>query len=319
MNSGAKPKLIAILGPTAVGKTDLSITLAKKLSTEIISVDSALIYKDLNIGTAKPKEEEKNFVPHHLIDIINPNMEYNVTNFVEDAHKIILKLNKEKKVPLLVGGTGLYLKALLEGYNFNAANKDIEYRNHLEDLAQKYGNDYLHNMLLKLDNKKAKSIHKNNIRRVIRALEVIHLGEKSLSSESLYQKSGQLMYDAVVFALNRPREELYHRINQRVDLMMKEELIDEVKALINKGANRNWQSMKSIGYKEVLDYIDKKQSLEELVTNIKQNSRHYAKRQITFFKKMPYIINLDISNLEKNIIIENIINKIKEMGILYEQ
>lgn len=303
-----KKSLIVILGPTAVGKTELSIKLAKKLDTEIISGDSMLVYKGFDIGTAKPDMEERDGVPHSLIDILEPNEGFNVTDFQRLAADEITRISEKGHIPILAGGTGLYIKSLLEGYKFNSNGEDKEYRESLERLAEEKGKAYLHDMLEKVDPKMAARLHVNDIRRVIRALEVQHLGSESLSEsrEADNGSEAELVYDAYVVGLKRDRQALYDRINLRVDIMMEKGLEQEVRSLLDSGVPSDTQSMKGIGYKEMVRYIEGETSLEKAVSDIKKFSRHFAKRQITWYKKMPYIHWYDVDNVDGNILLEQV-------------
>lgn len=292
-----KEKLIIILGPTAVGKTQLSIDLAKEFNTEIISGDSMLVYKNFDIGTAKPTKEEMTQVPHHVIDILEPWENFNVTDFHHIAKKLITDINKAGKVPILAGGTGLYVKSLIEGYEFNQTSKNLKYRQHLEALAEKYGKEYVYDMLKAIDPTTAQRLHINNFNRIIRALEVHHLGDEKISQENQFQKTGELIYDTCIIGLNRERSVLYDRINQRVDLMIANGFIDEVQTLLNNGANRDWQSMKGIGYREIASYLNGEITLAQAIDDMKKSTRHFAKRQFTWYKKMPYISWYDADKL----------------------
>ena len=292
-NKEKKDRLIAILGPTAVGKTALSIALAKELSTEIISGDSMLVYRGFDIGSAKPSLEEREGVPHHLIDIREPNENYAVTDFVAGAKKHIRELNAQGKVPILAGGTGLYIKALLEGYQFNETEEHGAYRSYLEELGRSRGKEYVHGLLAAADPAAAQRLHPNDFRRVVRALEVSHFGGEQISQE---RQAGtgeitraSLCYDALVIGLERDRQELYERINRRVTLMFESGLEDEVKGLLSGGLHRGTQAMKGIGYKETAAYLDGEMSREEAVELIQKSTRHFAKRQLTWYRKMPYI------------------------------
>ena len=244
-----KLKLIVILGPTAVGKTNLSIALAQKLSTEIISGDSMLVYKGFDIGTAKPTLEEMKGIKHHIIDILEPWENFNVSDFHDKVKPLIEQINNEGKIPILAGGTGLYVKSLLEGYIFNETSGDVEYRKHLEKLASEHGKEYVYKMLQEVDPKTAKRLNINNFNRIIRALEVYHLGKEQISQKNHYELTGKLIYNAYIVGLNRSRQNLYDRINQRVDIMMDCGFVDEVKSLLQNGAKIDWQSMKGIGYR----------------------------------------------------------------------
>lgn len=309
----SKEPLIVILGPTAVGKTELSIKLAKKLNTEIISGDSMLVYKGFDIGTAKPDMKERAGVPHSLIDILEPNEGFNVTDFQKLAAEEISRISDKGCIPILAGGTGLYIKSLLEGYQFNSNGEDKEYRQYLEGLAEEKGKAYVHDMLEKVDPQTAARLHVNDIRRVIRALEVQHLGQESLSEsrEAASNADLSLVYDAYVVGLRRDRAALYERINHRVDIMMRQGLENEVRSLLDSGVQADAQSMKGIGYKEMIRYIDGEISLEQAVSDIKKFSRHFAKRQITWYKKMPYIHWYDVDDIDGDILLEQVYKDIE--------
>lgn len=287
-------RLIVIVGPTAVGKTKVSIDLAKWLGTEIISGDSMLVYRRMNIGSAKPTKEERQGVPHYLIDILEPNQEYSVADFQRQAGQLITSVNQQGKIPILAGGTGLYVKALLEGYQFNQFARNELLRKEFTDLAELHGTSYLHNLLQQSCPEKAAKLHPNDLRRIIRALEIYHSDRETIS-EALSSKPGQHIYDALVIGLTMNREQLYERINQRVDAMLKDGLIDEVRQLRMEGLDIQHQSMQGIGYKEIMWYLDGRVNQEEAETAIKQATRNFAKRQLTWYRKMPYIqwINTD--------------------------
>lgn len=304
-----KERLVVILGPTAVGKTALSIELAKKMKTEIISGDSMLLYRGFDIGTAKPTLTEMQGVPHHLIDVLEPDEEFNVTRFKELAGQKIAELNKAGKVPLLAGGTGLYVKSLLEDYQFNTAGSDNAYRQELEELAAVRGREYVHAMLAQVAPQTAARLHINDFRRVIRALEVYHCGGEVLSQENKLQSAGELVYDALVVGLTMERSRLYERINKRVELMVENGLIDEVRHLLACGVPIDCQAMKGIGYKEIAAYLQGEFSLDEAVDAVQKGTRHFAKRQLTWFRKMPYIVWYDVGEMEMMDIMENIYNK----------
>lgn len=285
-------KLIVIIGPTAVGKTKASIDLARLLKTEIISGDSMLVYKGMDIGTAKPSYEERNGIVHHLIDFLEPTEDFSVADFQNIARRLITEINKKGRIPILAGGTGLYVKALLEGYQFNETSGDEEFRRRLFALAEKHGNLYVHSMLEKVDPKSAIRLHPNNVRRVIRALEVFHLGDEYISQE---KEENKLVYDAVVIGLSMERMLLYERINQRVDAMIKKGLAKEVRGLLEAGISPESKAMQGIGYKEMVAYLTGEVDLFTAAENIKQATRHFAKRQLTWYRKMPYIVWYDVS------------------------
>ena len=282
----AKEKLLVLLGPTASGKTDLSIRLAKALDTEIISGDSMLVYRGFDIGSAKPTLEEMAGVRHHMIDILPPDASFNLMDFLQRAKKIITELNQRGKIPLLVGGTGLYIQSLLEGYELNSQSEDTAYRHYLEKLAEEKGREYVHGMLAKVNPEAAARLHINDFRRIIRALEVHHLGGEQLSQK----KSRELVYDCYVAGLTWQRNKLYDRINQRVNIMVSQGLRQEISNLLKAGVAPEAQAMKGIGYKELLPVLaGSAADMQQAIAKIQQNSRHFAKRQLTWYRRMPYI------------------------------
>ncbi|RBW69926.1 tRNA (adenosine(37)-N6)-dimethylallyltransferase MiaA [Bacillus taeanensis] len=277
-----KEKVAAIVGPTAVGKTRTSIELAKALNGEVISGDSMQVYKGMDIGTAKIKEVEMQGVIHHLLDIKDPTESYSVADFQKEAKRLITDINKRGKLPIIVGGTGLYIKAVINDYQFSDVSSDEGFRERMELFARKQGQEALHEQLKEIDKESYQSIHPNNVRRVIRALEIYHTTGKTAREYQEMQK-GDSPYNAVLIGLMMEREKLYARINERVDLMIKEGLIDEVRRLYDSGI-RNTQAVQAIGYKEMYDYFDEKVTFEEAVELLKRNSRRYAKRQFTWFR-----------------------------------
>ncbi|MGN1050380.1 MAG: tRNA (adenosine(37)-N6)-dimethylallyltransferase MiaA [Selenomonadaceae bacterium] len=283
--SGYKEKLIVIAGPTASGKTALAVELARRLDTEIISGDSMLVYKGLDIGTAKPGKKEMGGIRHHLIDILDAGAGFNVTDFINLAKPVITLLNQQGRIPILAGGTGLYIKSLVEGYQFNETSGDPEYRESLQRLAEEKGREYVFDMLRKVNPDAAERLHINNFRRIIRALEVYHLGGEQISEE----KASELAYDVFAIGLGWERSVLYERINRRVEIMIEQGLYNEVEGLLKNGISDSCQSMKGIGYKELLPAVRGEISLDEAADKIKQNTRHFAKRQLTWYRKMPYI------------------------------
>lgn len=279
-------KIIIIAGPTGVGKTALSIEVAKKYNGEVVSADSIQIYKGLDIGSAKVTKEEADGIVHHLIDIVSPESEYSAGDYAKDAKKAISEIAKKGKIPIVVGGTGMYITSLLFEPGVTCG-KDEKYRKELEELGKKYGSPYLHKMLEKVDPESAKLIHENHQTRIIRALEIFHVSGKKKSE----QKSSVLpKYDYLLFGLTADREILYDRINKRVDKMLDSGLLSEVQGLINSGITDKNQCMQGIGYKETYNYLTGKTDKEEFVSKLKQASRNYAKRQITYFKKVPGIV-----------------------------
>lgn len=277
--------LIIISGPTGVGKTDISIKLAKKLNGEIISADSMQIYKFMDIGSAKITKEEMQNIPHHLIDIIEPSEEFSVAQFKERAENTISDIAERQKYPILVGGTGLYINSLIFNYEFTGVYKDMEFRRELEELAEEAGKEYVHEMLKAVDMVSYNKLYPNDLKRVIRALEVHKITGKTIGE---FNENGDLYdipYNIHYFVLNMNREKLYERINKRVDIMLEKGLVDEVIKLKNMGYNSNMQSMQGIGYKEILFYLEGKITMEEAIEKIKKGSRNYAKRQLTWFRK----------------------------------
>lgn len=286
-----KQKIVVILGPTATGKSHCGIKLALKLKTEIISGDSMLVYKKMNIGTAKPSDDELALAPHHFVNILEPYEDFNVFDFKAKAEVLITEINARGKIPLLVGGTGLYIKALLENYNFASVNEKNELRRELEVFADEQGNSALYSKLVTLDSEAASRLHVNDRRRVIRAIETALEGEKVSQTHS-----NEVVYDAVVFGLRMPRAKLYERINARVDDMVGNGLFEETKKLLEAGIPADAQSMKSIGYRQAVQYYNGEMSKEEAIDKIKQYTRNFAKRQVTWYNKMPYIQWFDLEN-----------------------
>lgn len=307
----SKIPILILTGPTAVGKTDLSVKLAEILNAEIISADATQIYKKMDIGSAKITHREMKGVPHHLIDILNPDDEFSVSEYGDLAKKCIEDIHNRGKFPIITGGTGLYLNSILYKMNFGNSNSDERLRLELNELLNNKGIDYMHNLLKSYSEEVANKIHKNNTKRVIRAIEIFKLGgELGDFSKDLELNE---KYDAKIVVLNRNRKLLYDRINYRVDLMFENGLIEEVKSLVDEGFSKDLVSMKAIGYKEIIDYLNGITTLEESKSIIKQNSRRYAKRQITWFKryKDAFWIDLDnTKNIDEQIYI--IMNLLKE-------
>lgn len=279
--------LIILTGPTAVGKTNISIRLAKQLDGEIVSADSMQIYKGMDVGSAKISKEEMQGIPHHMIDIVAPDESFSVSDFKERAEEAIEDIISRGKMPIVVGGTGLYINSLIYNYDFACTDKDLQYREHLQSLAELHGKEYVHSMLKEVDSASYERLYPNDLKRVIRALEVFKVTGKTLNEYN--QENQAVLYDIPYnvhyFVINMNREELYRRIDQRVDIMLDYGLVDEVIKLKEKGYTSNMQSMKGIGYKEILDYLDGKMSYDEAVYLIKKGSRNYAKRQLTWFRK----------------------------------
>ena len=294
-----KERLVVILGPTATGKSYCGIELAKRFRGEIVSGDSMLVYRQINIGTAKPSAEELQMVSHHLVNILPPDASYSVADFQQQAAKLIHQITLRGNLPILVGGTGLYIKALLEDYRFSSVEENPELRHRLEMYAQEQGTDKLFDWLRKEDPAAAARLHPNDVRRVVRALETALSGDR-VSQE----RQHELKYDAEVFGLSMERCFLYERINLRVDRMIEEGLEEEVRSLLNAGIPTDCLSMKSLGYRQMAEYLKGQCDFATAVDNIKKETRHFAKRQITWYKKMPYIrwftVNRDVNY--KNIV-----------------
>ena len=315
----SKEKLIVVLGPTSVGKTKVSVDIAKKINTEIISTDSMQIYKKMNIGTAKINEDEKEGIKHHMIDLITPDKEFSVYDYQSFAFKIIEGLLNTNKTPLLIGGSGLYINSILYDLDFNKVSSDKNLRNKLYNIKKEKGKNYLYNILKEKDSEAAKKIHPNNIKRVVRALEVIEITGKKYSLNNDFRKYSE-KYDFIIIGLEMNRKLLYNRINMRVAEMIEKGLIEEVEALYQEGYDKNYQSMQAIGYKEIIDYLEGNISKEEAVRLIKRNTRRFAKRQITWFKPDDRVKWFDMSDYEKSY--SNILNKIllyiNERGVKIE-
>lgn len=272
-----KIKVVAIVGPTASGKTSFAVQYAKEHNGEIVSADSRLVYKGFDIATAKPAKEEKQGIVHHLIDIVEPEYDYSVAQYVKDAEKSILDIISRHKLPVITGGTGLYLKSLLEGYDFPEMEPDYALRQELYKLKT----DELYNELQKRDCATAEKVDKNDKKKIIRSLEVINSSKKPLSE---IKRLKEPIYNVEWIGLNYPRQELYERINKRVDFMIKKGLIDETKFLLQKHGNIS-NIINTIGYHEITEYLNGVMTLEEAVAKLKQNTRNYAKRQLTWFRK----------------------------------
>ena len=280
-----KRPLIILTGPTAVGKTALSIGLAKALNGEIISADSMQVYKGMDIGTAKIKKEEMQGIRHYLIDTFEPDFAFNVAVFQEYCNRAIEEIYAKGKVPILVGGTGFYIQSVLYQIAFDRTDTDDSYRKALEAFAKEHGNEVLHERLRKVDAESADAIHPNNVKNVIRALEYYEQTGKKISEHNKEQQKNKAAFDFRYYVLSLPREILYERIDKRVDQMRKEGLVEEVKALMQKGCTRDMISMQGLGYKEIIAALEGKITIEEAFEQIKKETRHFAKRQFTWFRR----------------------------------
>lgn len=317
-----KKPLIILTGPTAVGKTDLSIKLAKAVNGEIISADSMQVYKHMNIGTAKIMPSEMGGIKHYLIDELDPQDDFNVVKFKEYAEKYMAEIYAKNKVPIIAGGTGFYIQAVLYGINFEENEEDtssgVSYRKELETLAQEKGSLYLHSMLQIADPESAQSIHPNNVKRVIRALEYYKQTGNKISEHNEEQRQKESPYHFCYFVLNNKRDVLYERINKRVDIMMEQGLLQEVKHLLDIGCTKDMVSMQGLGYKEIIEYLEGKCTLEEAVYILKRDTRHFAKRQLTWFKREKDVIwvNKDQYNDQEDKVLEAIIKEIKIKNLI---
>lgn len=285
MEQTNKRPLVILTGPTAVGKTAASIGLAKAIGGEIISADSMQVYREMDIGSAKIRPEEMDGVPHHLVDVLDPSEDFNVVLFQQMAKEAMEGIYQRGHIPIVVGGTGFYIQALLYDIDFTGTAQDDTYRAELENLVKEKGAAYLHNMLRKVDPKSAEDIHANNVKRVIRALEYYRQTGQKMSEHNEEERRKESPYEFVYFVLNAPREQLYARIDRRVDQMIEEGLVDEVKHLKELGCTKEMVSMQGLGYKEILAYLDGKYDLDTAVYTIKRDTRHFAKRQLTWFRR----------------------------------
>lgn len=296
-----KPNVIVICGPTASGKTSLSIELAKKINGEIISADSMQIYIDMDIGTAKPTKEEMCGIKHYLIDCILPSKRYSVADFKKDATNAIEEILAKGKVPIIVGGTGLYINSLIYGIEYNEINTDLTYRLKLEEIIEEHGLQYLYNEAEKIDPEAIKKISNNDKKRICRILEIYHSTGKTKTQLEIESRKNGVKYNYKIFAINIEREKLYNRINKRVDIMIENGLIDEVKKL-TETYKEIPTAMQGLGYKEVQQYFNGEYSKQEMIEKVKQESRRYAKRQLTWFRRNKEIIWLDgLSDSNNNI------------------
>ena len=312
-----KKPLIILTGPTAVGKTELSIKLAKAVNGEIISADSMQVYKKMDIGTAKITKKEMEGVPHYLIDVLDPKEDFNVVLFQQLAKEAMECIYAKGKVPIITGGTGFYIQSILYDIDFTKNDGDTSYREQLEQLAKEKGADYLHQMLLEVDEESAKAIHANNVKRVIRALEFFKQTGKQISKHNEEERQKTSPYTFVYFVLNHDRQVLYDRINKRVDIMLSNGLLSEVETLYKEGYDNSFVSMQGLGYKEILSYLKGECSLEDAIYILKRDTRHFAKRQITWFKRekdITWVNKNEFSSEEE--ILPFMIEKLKERGIM---
>ncbi len=291
-------KIIVIVGPTAVGKTHVSVELAKKFNTEVISADSMQIYKEMDIGTAKITKDEMQGIAHHMIDIVKPDENYSVSEFDEAAESILDNILLNNNIPIVVGGSGLYINSLIYDLDFGKAKSSEKLRDYYTYYYKEHGEDALYNKLQKIDPMAAEKIHKNNVKRVIRALEVYDITGSKFSELNTDIRKPSDKYECILIGLFMDRKVLYERINQRVDKMISEGLIEEVKNLLDKGYNKDLISMKAIGYKEIIEYLEGNITLEKAVTILKRNTRRFAKRQYTWFLKDKNVKWFDIKDIK---------------------
>lgn len=302
-----KKKVLVITGPTGSGKTKLAIEIAKRLDGEIVSADSMQIYKEMNIGTAKPDEEEKQNIPHYMMDILNPNERYSVADYKKDAKKAIKEILKKGKTPIIVGGTGLYIDSIIYEIEFAQIETDLAYRKELEEIVENEGLHTLYEKAKQIDSKAMEKISQNDQKRILRVIEIYHQTGKTKTELDIESKK-EPEYNYKMFAINMDRDVLYERINKRVDLMIEKGLIEEVKNIYEK-YNEFPTSMQALGYKEVVEYLEGKVTKEEMIDKIKMESRRYAKRQLTWFRKNKETVWLDGQNTINNnisIILEEI-------------
>lgn len=305
-------KIIVIVGPTAVGKTYVSIELAKRLDAEIVSADSMQIYKGMDIGTAKINVSEMQGIKHHMIDIVSPDVNYSVSDFKTDSEKIIDEMHLNGKTSVIVGGSGLYVNSLIYDLDFGNAKSNKKLRDYYNYYHMEHGQEALYEKLQKIDPEAAAKIHKNNVKRVIRALEVYDLTGTKFSELNTDIRKPSSKYECILVGLSMDRKILYDRINHRVDKMIAQGLIDEVKDLLSKGYHENLVSMRGIGYKEIIDYLDGNVNLDEAIDILKRNTRRFAKRQYTWFLRDSNVKWFDIANTDKiDMTIDNIFEHIK--------
>lgn len=310
-----KKPLIILTGPTAVGKTELSVKLAKALQGEIISADSIQVYKYMDIGSAKVTKEEMEGVKHYLIDELMPDEEFNIFYFKEKAKEYVNEIYKNNHIPIVAGGTGFYIQSLLYDIEFKNEESNDQIRNELYQLYEKQGAAYIHNMLKEIDPESAAVIHENNVKRVIRAIEYYQLNGEKISTHNDREKQKNSPYKFKYYCLNMDRKLLYERINKRVDIMVENGLVEEVKSLLNMGYSKNLVSMQGIGYKEIILYLEGNITLEEAVEMIKQETRRFAKRQLTWFRREKEVtfINYEDFDFDKEKVLEFMINDINQM------
>lgn len=298
--------LIIIVGPTAVGKTDFALTLAREINGEIISADSMQIYKKMTIGTAKPSNEEMARVPHHLVDCIWPDEEFTVADYQYRVEEIIEDICSRGAIPMLVGGTGLYVQAVVDGFVFPEMETDWKFREEMHDLAERMGTKEVHRRLSEIDPELAAKLHPNDLRRVIRGIEIYRQTGKTSTYFQKLADEKPARYDTLKIGLIRAREDLYQRINHRVDLMIEAGLVREVQTLLDEGYSKDLVSMQGLGYKEVIGYLQGEYDLNEAIYRLKRDTRHFAKRQLTWFRRDEEIIWLNPAELTTTEMVEKV-------------
>lgn len=318
MEDTKKKPMVILTGPTAVGKTALSIELAKRINGVIISADSMQVYKHMDIGSAKITKEEMQGVKHYLIDELEPDEEFHVVKFVQLAKKYLEEIYAEGKIPIVTGGTGFYIQALLYDIDFTEQESDTAYREELEHIAKEKGNEALHAMLDEVDPASAEAIHANNVKRVIRALEFCHLTGNRISEHNEKERQKTSPYQFAYFVLTDDRAKLYERIDRRVDLMIEQGLVEEVKQLKQLGCHRDMVAMQGLGYKEILAYLEGEYTLERAIYIIKRETRHFAKRQLTWFKREREVCwwnKSDYANAEEKLL-EDMLRVLQEKQVI---
>ena len=313
-----KKPLIILTGPTAVGKTAASIGLAKAVNGEIISADSMQVYRTMDIGSAKITPEEMDGVPHHLVDVLEPEEEFNVVRFQQMAKDAMEGIYKRGRIPVIVGGTGFYIQAVLYDIDFTENDGNPAYRRELEQAAAEKGPEYLHEQLEKIDPRSAEEIHAHNVKKVIRALEFYHQTGQKISEHNAREREKSSPYDSAYFVLTDDRAALYDRIDRRVDLMMELGLLNEVRRLKERGVKRESTAMQGLGYKELLAYLDGEYPLDEAVRIIKRDTRHFAKRQLTWFRRERDVIWIDkkAAGYDEKIILDQMLGILRDKGII---
>ena len=316
-----KKPLIVLTGPSAVGKTKLSIALAKAVNGEIISADSMQVYRYMDVGSAKITPDEMDGVPHHLVDVLEPTEDFNIVLFQQLAKKSMEEIYSKGRIPILVGGTGFYIQAITRDIDFTQSEQDDSYRKELEALAAEKGSSFLHDMLASVDPKSAEDIHENNVKRVIRALEFYKQNGTRISEHNEEQKEHVSPYNLAYFVLNAPRPLLYERIDARVDEMLKNGLVEEVKNLQRMGCHREMVSMQGLGYKEILSWLGGEYPYEEAIRILKRDTRHFAKRQLTWFRREGEVTWVDKDKFDYNDsqILTYMLSVCREKGILLSE